>query len=396
MLQRKNLAKQMISSVVIHTRKSTRPDMKIGYIVHNLNDAAVNRRARMFEIGGAKVAVAGFCRDEQLSPQIAARSPLLLGGSQDAALLRRAASAAQRSIFNRELREFMADADVIVARNLEQLAIARVIVGARPLIYECLDIHRLLVSNGVAAILVQQVEASLLPRCSMLLTSSPAFLERHFSRRPFRGTSVLVENKLLTVDFPSMPEPRAAAPDETALTIGWFGMLRCRKSLNFLQELVRKSEGRVNVLIAGKPSPAELPDLESVVAATPGMRFVGSYSPDDLADLYGQCHFAWTIDWFEEGLNSSWLLPNRLYEAIAFGAVPIALSDIEVGRWLRQRASGLTVTAPEDVFSRLENMEQSELLALQSAVRRVDRREVLCGREDCTALVSQIQSVTIN
>lgn len=370
--------------------------MKIGYIVHNLNDAAVNRRARMFEIGGAEVAIAGFCRDAELSPQIAARSPLLLGGSQDAAFLQRAASAAQRSIFNRELREFMADADVIIARNLEQLAIARVIVGARPLIYECLDVHRLLVGNGVAAILVQQVEASLLPRCNMLLTSSPAFVERHFSHRPFHGTTVLVENKLLTVDLPTLPEPKGACSAKPVLTIGWFGMLRCRKSLAFLQDLVRKSDGRINVLIAGRPSSAELPDLESEVAATPGMRFVGSYSPDDLADLYGQCHFAWTIDWFEEGLNSSWLLPNRLYEAIAFGAVPIALSDIEVGRWLRKRGSGLTVAAPEDVFARLETMEESELLALQSAVRDVDRGEVLCGRDDCAALVSQIESVAIN
>jgi succinoglycan biosynthesis protein ExoL len=173
-------------------------------------------------------------------------------------------------------------------------------------------------------------------------------------------------------------------------------MLRCRKSLSFLQELVRNSNGRINVLLAGKPSPAELPDLESEVAATPGMRFVGSYGPDDLAELYGQCHFAWTIDWFEEGLNSSWLLPNRLYEAIAFGAVPIALSNIEVGRWLRQHQSGLTVESPEDVFARLEEMQETELLALQTAVRDVDRREVLCGREDCAALVSQLESVAIN
>jgi hypothetical protein len=230
----------------------------------------------------------------------------------------------------------------------------------------------------------------------MLLTSSPAFVERHFSKRPFHGTTVLVENKLLTVDLPIMPDPKGASADKPALTIGWFGMLRCRKSLSFLKELVRKSEGRINVLIAGRPSPAELPDLESEVAATPGMRFVGSYGPDDLADLYGQCHFAWTIDWFEEGLNSNWLLPNRLYEAIAFGAVPIALSDIEVGRWLRERQSGLTVRSPEDVFTRLDSMAETELVALQTAVRDVDRREVLCGRDDCTALVSQIQSVAIN
>ena len=49
--------------------------MDIGYLVHNLNDPAVQRRCDMLERGGATVKLAGFCRDATLSPPIARRIP---------------------------------------------------------------------------------------------------------------------------------------------------------------------------------------------------------------------------------------------------------------------------------------------------------------------------------
>ena len=42
----------------------------------------------------------------------------------------------------------------------------------------------------------------------------------------------------------------------------------------------------------------------------------------------GDVHFTWAIDFYEAGANSDWLLPNRLYEGGAHGAVPIALAGV--------------------------------------------------------------------
>ena len=56
--------------------------MHIGYLVHNLNDPAVERRCAMLERGGAKVKLAGFCRDAQLSDAIAQRRPRRLRSSR--------------------------------------------------------------------------------------------------------------------------------------------------------------------------------------------------------------------------------------------------------------------------------------------------------------------------
>ncbi|MEM7701061.1 MAG: hypothetical protein AAF251_03920 [Pseudomonadota bacterium] len=362
--------------------------MKIGYIVHNLNDPAVERRCQMLERGGAKVRLAGFCRDDRLSPAIAARRPMELGASADAAMVQRALATLKNAAFHGSLADYCGECDVIMARNLEQLAIARAFVGERALIYECLDIHRSLTGSSVPARAVQFVENQLLPRVDLLLTSSPAFLRHHFDQTTFTAPSYLVENKLLIADG-AAPAPSQPAPQEP-ITIGWFGMLRCHRTLAFLTDLTARSEGRIIALICGKPSPAELPDFEARVAASAGLTYTGPYTYEDLPELYGRCHFAWAIDWFEEGLNSSWLLPNRIYEAIAHGAVPIALDSVEVGRWLERHGAGLRVADGEDSRETLLGMPMTEVDQLQQSALKVRREDVLADTQDCAELVRTI------
>ena len=101
------------------------------------------------------------------------------------------------------------------------------------------------------------------------------------------------------------------------------------------------------MLIAGIPSQAEFPDFAEQVGACPGLRYLGPYTPAQLPELYAEVDYIWAIDYFEEGLNSEWLLPNRLYEGLAHGAVPIALRRVETGRWLARHGVGLLVDAPE-------------------------------------------------
>ena len=362
--------------------------MKIGYIVHNLNDPAVERRCAMLERGGARVRLAGFCRDNAPSKAIAKREPIELGASADAAMVQRAIATLKNAAFHSALADAFADCDVIMARNLEQLAIARAFVGSRPLVFECLDIHRSLIGSGAGAKAVQFVEGQLLPRVDLLLTSSPAFLTHHFDRTSLNAPSYLIENKLLIADryAPDRQQTEAQAP----LVIGWFGMLRCRKTLAFLSDLVSRSNGRVQGLICGKASPAELPDFETRVRAVEGLTFTGAYTYNELPQLYGRCHFAWAIDWFEEGLNSSWLLPNRIYEAIAHGAIPIALADVEVGRWLARHGAGLRVQNADDARDQILAMTGAQLEQLQREITAVPPEAVLADTRDCEELVRQI------
>jgi succinoglycan biosynthesis protein ExoL len=124
-------------------------------------------------------------------------------------------------------------------------------------------------------------------------------------------------------------------------------VLRCRRSLELLAGLARELPGHVSIELRGRPSRAAIPDFDALVAATPGMHFLGPYDRQrDLAEIYHDVHFAWAIDFYEAGANSQWLLPNRLYEGGLHGAVPIALASVETGRWLARRNAGVLLREP--------------------------------------------------
>ncbi|MFO7633755.1 MAG: hypothetical protein R6W76_14520 [Caldilinea sp.] len=156
----------------------------------------------------------------------------------------------------------------------------------------------------------------------------------------------LVENKVLRSEHAALPAP-VTKPSGPPWRIGWFGVLRCRRSLLLLAALARQLPGQVVVDLRGRPSRAAIPDFDAIVSAAPGLNFLGAYDRrHDLPDIYGAVHFTWAIDFYESDANSRWLLPNRLYEGGLHGAVPIALAAVETGRWLAAQDAGMLIEEP--------------------------------------------------
>ena len=91
---------------------------KIAYLVHDVGDAAVSRRVRMFHAGDAKVRVAGFRRREQ-SADIDGALTADLGRTGDGRLAQRALAVLKVLVFRRVLKRAVAGSDVIVARKDE-------------------------------------------------------------------------------------------------------------------------------------------------------------------------------------------------------------------------------------------------------------------------------------
>lgn len=358
--------------------------MRVGYLVHDLRDAAVARRIRMLRAAGLEVTLAGFARAAPPA-EVEGVPARCLGQTRDGRLVDRVLAVARALP---HVRQAMRDADVLVARNLEMLALAVAAQSGRRIVYECLDIHRTLTGSGRAARLVQRVERHLLRRAALVLTSSPRFVIEHFAHAAPDVQTVVFENKVLALDdAPPCPPSRRHRADGAPWTIGWFGMLRCRRSFAMLQTLAAQSEGRIEVLIAGRPSPAEFADFARDVAAAPGVRFVGAYTAADLPALYDAVDFAWAIDYFEEGENSTWLLPNRLYEASAHGAVPIALAGVETGAWLHRHGAGLIVTDPQaEIATRLRALTADDHAALRATVLAIPPADLIADQDDAAAL----------
>lgn len=362
----------------------------IAYLVHDLGDAAVARRVASLAEGGGDVRLAGFFRRPP-PDRIAGTQPLALGRTEDARLVRRALVVLLVLLAPGRLVPLVHGASVVIARNLEMLIIAaRLRQPGQRLVYECLDIHRLMLGNGMAGKVMRAAERWLLRKVDLVLVSSPAFEHGYFRQRQHhRGPIELVENKVAEI-----PAALGGQAPEAPWVIGWFGMLRCRRSLDLLGRIAAGSQGRIQVLIAGIPSASEFPDFEGDIAALEGVEFAGAYRPDDLQQLYARVHFAWCIDYFEEGLNSRWLLPNRLYESMAHGAVPVALSSVETGRWLAEAGVGVTLRQGAALGPLLTAMDAAQYRTLQRQVAALPASRIAFTPDNHQRLVARITGST--
>lgn len=378
---------------MIETKRGGPP--RLAYFVHDVSDAAVLRRVRMFQSAGVAVTVIGFRRRPTPLTSVDGARVVDLGQTGDGRFVQRIWAVLRNMVQFDVVRAAVADVDVIVARNLETLVLGARAARGRRLVYECLDIHRMLLTDGILPRLVQRVERGALRDVDLIVTSSPRFADSYFRDRRGLDTPVLlVENK---VPLENATTERFGPPSTVGhpWVIGWFGMLRCKRSLAILSEMAAASQGRIEILIAGMPSDAEFTDFAGTVAAMPGVTFVGRYTAADLPALYGRVHFAWAIDYFEEGLNSTWLLPNRLYEALGHGAVPIALSQVETGAWLSRHDVGLVIEGPEEVPRRLSAMTADEYSRLATAVSALPAAATTMTAEESQSVVDTIVGNTI-
>jgi hypothetical protein len=371
--------------------------MNIAYFAHELEDPAVLKRVEMLTAGGAHVELLGFERGRHASTPDG-QKPHVLGRTEGGRLVSRIASVLLAAPRAWRLQALWARADAVLARNLEMLAIVVALGGLmreRPrVVYECLDIHQLMLSDKAPGKVLRAIERACLKRTALVVTSSPAFETRYFrARQGWSGAALLLENKVLALDEPApKAAPRQARPKGPPWRIAWCGVLRCRKSLHLLRALTDELQGRVEVELWGAPSLKQVPDFHEVVAGARHLTFKGAYTRADLPKIYAGAHFVWAIDYYEAGGNSDWLLPNRLYEGLRFGAVPIAVGGVETARWLENRGVGLVLDEPLAASARtfFTSCTDEQVAALADAAAALAPGATTVAVEDCRALAAAL------
>ena len=324
---------------------------KIAYFVHDLTDPTFHRRMQMLIAGGATVTPIGFRRSTAELHSVQGLPAVDLGKTMDGQLARRMLSVVGTLAKIKRFEKYVRGSDVILARNLEMLVIAararRLYAPHAMLVYENLDIHSLLLSRHPAGSVLRLIESALWREVDLLVTSSPAFVRNYFLPRHFCGPIRIEENKVLLLEEEVPVTFSTRPPLAPPWRIGWFGMLRCRRSLKALSALAEAADGAVEIIIRGRPSGVTFPNFEAEVAGLRHVRYLGPYrNPSDLPTIYGEVHFSWAIDYYERGLNSAWLLPCRMYEGSLYGSVPIAERGVETSNWLLQRGAGVILDEP--------------------------------------------------
>lgn len=329
---------------------------RIAFFGHDAADAAVRRRVQGFRDDGLEVTGFTMRRRDDVAAEW---DNVDLGRTFDAAYAQRVASVFRGAKLAAARRDKLAAADVIYARNLDMLATAllarRKVRLKTPVIYESLDVHRLLTRKDPVGVAFRRLEGALLKHTRRLVVSSPGFLANHFEKH-HRGqyAATIIENRLAAgADYG--PRPKTLAPHEGPLRLGWVGVLRCKRSLGLLLDTARALGPSLTIDLHGIPALTEIPDFHDRIKGVENVRFHGRYrSPEDLSTIYSSLDVVWAGDFMEAGYNSVWLLPNRLYEGGYYGVPPIAPASTQTAAWADARAIGFTL--PEDLTSTLPHL----------------------------------------
>jgi succinoglycan biosynthesis protein ExoL len=327
----------------------TAPMANLIFFGHDAGEPAVRRRIAAFADAGAQVR--GFTMRRAAEPAPTPWRNVDLGQTRDQDYGQRLLAMARALPRILERKQDLRAAEIFYARNLDMLALAvaaKTLSGAKArIVYECLDIHRLMTRRDGVGAAMRAAEGFLLRRTSLLVVSAPAFLRDYFERwHDGRYTAMIVENRMPAArDRP--PRPQTKRPRGAVLTIGWFGNLRCKRSLALLRALAAQNPGDVRVVMRGYPAREEIPDFDAQVSGLANLEFRGRYRwPNDLAALYDEVDLVWAGDFHDPGANSRWLLPNRIYEGGYFATPAIAPENSETGRWLAARGFGFTLPEP--------------------------------------------------
>jgi succinoglycan biosynthesis protein ExoL len=320
---------------------------RVAFFGHDAADAAVRRRVQSFRDDGLEVTGFMMRRKDEVETDW---DNVDLGRTFDGAYAQRIQSILTGAKAAAAEKAKLASAGVIYARNLDMLATAflakRYARLKTPVIYEALDVHRLLTRKDLIGLVFRRMERVLLSRSRYLVVSSPGFLENHFEvHHRGRYRPRLVENRLAAgADYGPRPCRNLPVVADQSLRIGWVGVLRCWRSFGLLLELARRFENDVRIVMHGAPALTEIPDFHHRIQGLANVEFHGRYTaPEDLSRIYGGLDVVWAGDFMEAGYNSVWLLPNRLYEGGYYAAPSIAPAGTQTAKWIEARQAGFTL-----------------------------------------------------
>ncbi|MEL6643461.1 MAG: glycosyltransferase [Pseudomonadota bacterium] len=354
---------------------------RIAAFAFDISEAAQIRRIHSLQALGHDVASLSFRRENMNAGFQPDWPDVPLGVTRNESFLRRFVQLGLGLVRAWRGREGLEGSDVWIARNFDLLVIAAILrrlMGRRDvqLVYECLDIHGLFTRADMVGRAMRWAERRALAGTDLLIVSSPGFLTQYFEPiQGYRGASTLIENKLWLGTQPISRPKQRGAPSEP-LVLGWVGSLRCAVSLEILAGVARSLGDAVQISLNGNVHRHAVPEFDRILSDHPNIHYAGPYQyPDDLAAIYGACDLVWAQDLWQQGANSDWLLPNRIYEASYFGCPSIAVSGSQTGLKVREDGLGFVVDAPDapSLIALLKRLTRDEIGA--AGQRLLDRPE---------------------
>jgi succinoglycan biosynthesis protein ExoL len=211
-----------------------------------------------------------------------------------------------------------------------------------PLLYEVADINPLMVGSGATARIMRCIERRLIGDTQLVVVTSAAFISGFYRgvQKLTRLPHLLIENKPNLESLVSAPSVHRSPSDP--LTIGYFGIIRCQRSWEALQQIARRANGRVRIYLRGVP--LGIAGFERDCAASPWIEYGGPYvAPADLAEMYRRIDVSWIAHRVDDNNSLLWNRTNRFYEACAFQKPMVAQAGSQDGEVVSERQLGLSI-----------------------------------------------------
>lgn len=293
--------------------------------------------------------------------------------------------------------ETLRNADFIYARNLDLVclaALAKIFSRSKAkLIYEVEDVQEVFFLQDWKGALFRAVERWVLRRSDLLVVMSPGFVRGYFApMQKYTGPYYALENRIQTDDIAPNTDVEPWEAITNRVVVGWFGTLRCTKSMAILEEVSRRLGDKVEIYTRGYPTETGMTTYQEILDRNPNWTYEGEYTiPEDLPEMYRRVHYSWCLDFLDEFGNSPLLLACRMYQGGYYGAVPIVVADSEMENWLEGHKIGHSI-APDYVENVVSFLEKFSLDRYRSERANVmAKRDIF--REDGTDLGNLLELI---
>lgn len=213
------------------------------------------------------------------------------------------------------------NADVIYNFTLDTLIISRLFLPfkRKKWVYHIQDIRSIYFGDSIKNIFFRFLEKYYINRVDVVVVSSFDYYSGFFKKRYnlLEDKVHIIENKLTPSIFANKTKFKLV---KNKITIGYFGVLRCKRSWSVLIKLANEFKNEYDIYLRGKS--IVINNIENEIIDMKNIIYDGMYrSPEDLNEIYSKVNIVWAAYPYSAKSDGNWKYARtiRFYEACAFG-----------------------------------------------------------------------------
>lgn len=297
---------------------------KIIFVMQTLGHPRDAKRIKMLLDGGFSVEAIGFSRNNHVGRIPECRVDVI-GKLSDGNYLRRF-FVLLSSMKNLQFR--LLNSEIAYVSGFDMLFLTFLIKKLYKLpfsiVYEVGDIRNIQTKSSIVGKATRWIDRLMIRHVDLVVATSIGYIKGYY--KEWIGVSPkyhIIENKL---EYEREGRKRSyRITSNTKIKIGYFGVLRCIRSIEILCMLAKSQPDNFEVIIAGVFQDESCRRLISDIT---NIKYLGAYkSPDDLDALYSDVDIVWACYPFPVcgDENWQWARTNRFYESCYYSTPMIFL-----------------------------------------------------------------------